>query len=116
MQGVKIICQDYERTLKYIEKDDFVYLDPCYDPLKRTSFANYTPKRFSDKDNERLSIFVAKLKRIGAKVLLSNNITDNVERLYSQREYNRVVVFCSRSINCNRDQRGVIPEFLIKNY
>jgi DNA adenine methylase len=116
LQGVKIICQDYEKTLKYIEKDDFVYLDPCYDPLKRTSFANYTPKRFSDKDNERLSIFVAKLKRIGAKVLLSNNITDNVERLYSQKEYNRVVVFCSRSINCNRDQRGVIPEFLIKNY
>ena len=55
--------------LKYIDlkykpsKNDLVYLDPCYDPLKRTSFANYTPERFCDADRENLYKFLEELSK-----------------------------------------------------
>ncbi len=116
LKGVKIKCQDYELINDYVRKDDFVYLDPCYDPLKKTSFANYTPTRFSDKDNERLADFVLKLKKKRVKILFSNNITNNVKILYPKKDFDRIIVYCSRSINCNPQGRGLIHEFLIKNY
>ncbi|UZE93715.1 MAG: Dam family site-specific DNA-(adenine-N6)-methyltransferase [Candidatus Pacearchaeota archaeon] len=116
LKNVRIKCQNYEKIKDYIRKNDFVYLDPCYDPLKKTSFANYTPKRFCDVDNEKLSLFVAELKRRNSKVLLSNNITKNVKRLYPKNQFNIIKVWCSRSINCIGEKRGKIPELLIKNY
>ncbi len=114
--GVKITCQDYDKIVSEVKKNDFIYLDPCYDPLKKTSFANYTPNRFNNKDNERLAIFVSKIKSFGGKILLSNNITDNIKKLYSSKDYNKVLVYCSRSINSRGSSRNQIPEYLIKNY
>ena len=116
LQGVKIICQDYNEIISEIKEEDFVYLDPCYDPLNKTSFANYTPKRFNNEDNEKLSIFVSKLKSFRAKVLLSNNVTPNVKRLYPKKEYNKILVYCRRNINSKGGSRGEIPEYLIKSY
>ncbi len=116
LKGVKIVCQDYEKIIDRVKKEDFVYLDPCYDPLKRTSFTAYTPKRFCDEDNKKLAIFISKIKCFGGNVLLSNNVTSNVSRLYSQKDYKRIIVYCSRSINSKGDQRGKIPEYLIRSY
>jgi DNA adenine methylase len=116
LKGVKIKCCDYELIKNKVRKNDFVYLDPCYDPLKKTSFANYTPRRFSDEDNDRLASFVWSLKKKGARILFSNNITKNVKRLYPKKDFDRIIVYCSRSINCNSQGRGLISEFLIKNY
>lgn len=116
LQGVRIKHQDYEKIKRYVCEGDFVYLDPCYDPLKKTSFANYTPKRFCDADNVRLSIFIAELKRRGAKVMLSNNVTSRIEELYQPPEYSLKVVLCSRPINSKPCSRGKIQEYLIMNY
>lgn len=116
LQGVKIICQDYEQLKNLINKKDFIYLDPCYDPLKKTSFANYTPKRFSDEDNERLYNFVEKLHERKVKILFSNNITPNVKRYYRKDGFKQIIIYSFRSIGSKENYRGMIPEFLIKNY
>ncbi len=117
LKGTKIICQDYENLKDCVEKGDFVYLDPCYDPLKRTSFANYTKNRFSDKDNERLSLFCAEMNRREAKILLSNNITPNVKKYYKKKEgFVKIKVLAPRSINSIGSERGKIQEYLIKNF
>ncbi len=117
LKDVKIKHQDYENIKKYIKKDSFVYLDPCYDPLKKTSFANYTPKRFSDEENVRLSLFVKKINKKKGSILLSNNVTDNVKKLYPESEgFKQNIVYCSRSINSNPFGRSFIQEFLISNY
>lgn len=117
LQGVKVMCQDYEEMKNYVNKGDFVYLDPCYDPLKKTSFANYTPNRFSDKDNERLALFVSELKRRNAKMLLSNNITDNVKKFYRPKDgFNRMVIASFRSVGSRGQYREIIKEYLLSNY
>lgn len=117
LKGVKIVCQDYEEVLNYVESNDFVYLDPCYDPLKKTSFANYTPEKYSDKDNERMAKFVAELNRRGTNVLFSNNITDNIKRLYPKKEgFIKIKINAFRSVGSKDLYRGIIQEFLIRNY
>lgn len=117
LRGVKIICQDYEEIKNYVEKNDFVYLDPCFDPLKKTSFANYTPKRFSNEDNKRLALFVAEMHRRGVKILFSNNITENIKRFYRPKDgFIRIKIYSFRSIGSLGNYRSRVPEFLIKNY
>jgi DNA adenine methylase len=117
LQDVKIICQDYEKLKDKIKEDDFVYLDPCYDPIKKTSFANYTPNRFSDEDNDRMSEFVKYLKERKVYFLFSNNLTNNVKRLYPKIEgFIWVKIDSFRSVGSKGNYRGFVPELLIKNY
>ena len=116
LQKVEIKCQDYEKIKKYVGENDFIYLDPCYDPLKKTSFANYTSEKFCDKDNVRLSLFISELKKRGGRVMLSNNVTNRVEELYPAQEYHLEIVLCSRPINSQAHLRGKIQEYLIMNY
>jgi len=116
LQGVKIICQDYEELKNYVNKGDFVYLDPCYDTEKKTTFANYTPKRFTKEDNERLALFVAELKRRKVSVLLSDSPTEDNKKFYHSNKFIIIELFCTRSINCNPEGRGPVKELLIKNY
>ena len=117
LQETEIFCRDYEEIKEDVEKGDFVYLDPCYDPLKKTSFANYTPKRFTNDDNERLARFVVEMHRRKVNFLLSNNVTKNVKRLYSSKDgFKRITIRSFRSVGSKAQYRGHIPEFLIKNY
>ena len=60
LKNVIIKKQDYTSILPNIKKSDLVYLDPCYDPLKKTSFVHYNPKRFSIEDRDVLSNFIKK--------------------------------------------------------
>jgi DNA adenine methylase len=117
LKGVKIVCQDYEDLISSIKEDDFVYLDPCYDPLKKTSFANYTPDRFDNEENIRMSRFVKNIKIKGANVLFSNNFTENVRRLYPKSEGFFWFKFESfRSVGSKGKYREMTPELLIRNY
>ncbi len=117
LKEVKIVCRDYEQAEKEIEKGDFVYLDPCYDPIKKTSFTQYTPKRFTREENERLAHFIKKIGLKGAKVLLSNNPTQNVITFYTKKEgFKYKEIFSFRSIGSKGSYREHAMELLIKNY
>jgi len=117
LKGVKIVCQDYEKLKNYVEKGDFVYLDPCFDPLKKTSFVNYTPKRFSDEYNERMALFVAELNRRGVKILFSNNDTPNIRDLYQTKDYFKInLIYSFRSVGSLGKYREQTPELLLNNY
>ena len=117
LQGTTIKCQDYEELKETVEKGDFIYLDPCYDPLKKTSFAHYTPKKFSSEDNERLAKFVAEMNRRGAKILFSNNITKNIKKYYKEGEgFSREIIKSFRSVGSRKNYRGFFDEYLIRNF
>ncbi|MDO8563682.1 MAG: Ig-like domain-containing protein [Nanoarchaeota archaeon] len=82
-----------------------------------TSFTEYTSKKFSNEDNERLALFIKELKRKNVKTILSNNITKNVKILYPEDNgFNWIYVYCPRSINSIGSKRGKIPELLIKTF
>ncbi len=113
LQGVKIRLQDYRRIKNIIKEGDTLYLDPCYDPLKKTSFVNYNPKRFCPRDRIELAKFIRYAMSKGARIILSNNDIKEIRELYSG--FNITEIYSCRSINSNPSGRGKIPELLISS-
>lgn len=121
LRNVIINCCDYQDTLKFINSNTFVYLDPPYRPITKTSnFTTYTKEDFNNKDQIELADYITELDLLGGKFLLSNsdpkneNINDNYfDELYKNFNIKRVEV--GRSINGNGKKRGKINELLIDN-
>ncbi len=121
LKKVEIHCGDYIDTEKFIDNKTFVYLDPPYRPLTKTSnFTSYNEFIFDDKEQIKLSQFATKIKEKGAKVLLSNsdpknnNVSDNFfEDIYKNFDIKRV--YANRNINSKSACRGKIAELLISS-
>ena len=108
------IC-GYAAALSNASKGDFVYLDPPFVPLSRTSnFVNYTREGFSASDQGLLARIYRNLHRKGCRVLLSNSDTKLAKELYSEFEQFRIKA--SRSISCKGDARRGYTELLVRNY
>ena len=116
LQGTIIKTQDYNNILPYIKRKDLIYLDPCYDPIKRTSFVRYTPSKFSIEDRKKLSIFMHQLNSRGANVFLSNNNISEVKNIYKKENFRINYIESAKCVNVNPNGRGRISELLITNY
>jgi DNA adenine methylase len=122
LENTQIIPGDFTQCRKYVDDRSFVYFDPPYRPLNRTSsFTSYSKTGFSDKDQVRLAIFFKELDATGAKIMLSNsdprnqNFSDTFfDDLFSGFFIKRVPA--RRMINCNGARRGNIDELIITNY
>ncbi len=118
-KGIEIGCCDYREAVKRAVRDDFVYFDPPYQPMSRSSsFTQYTSDPFSKEDQQRLAESFKDLDRRGCKVMLSNSYSQLVAELY--RDYISrgllTVAMAARAISCQGDGRGRIPEYIIYNY
>lgn len=113
---------DFENCESFIDNNTFIYLDPPYRPISKSSnFTSYTSNIFGDQEQIRLSNFFRRMDNKGAKILLSNsdpknsNADDNFfDNLYSNYEVSRVKA--NRMINCDSTRRGPISEIVITNY
>jgi DNA adenine methylase len=106
---------DFAETAKKAKKGDFVYCDPPYHPLSRTSrFTAYHSKGFSYLDQVRLSEVGRALKKRGVSVMISNSRTPEICHLY--RDFHQEVIQASRSINSRGDRRSGIPEVIFTSY
>jgi DNA adenine methylase len=115
LRGKIISLGDYRDICAYAVKDDFVYLDPPYQPLSATAnFTSYTKDAFSASDQKELSGIFTALDARGAKVMMSNSATDTVFSLYQGYRIERLTAV--RAINSNPSGRGAIEELLILNY
>jgi len=115
LEEVKLVNDDFSRCLEFAEKGDFIYFDPPYQPISKTSsFTGYTKDSFKDKDQIKLFNVFRELDRKGSILMLSNSDSELVRGLYSS--YNIKEVYAKRAINCNGDSRGAITELLILNY
>ncbi len=119
---VEMACGDYKDSAEFIDKHTFIYFDPPYRPLTKTSgFTSYTEEVFDDKKQIELADFIKEMSKKGAKVLISNSDPKNVDNadnffdeLYS--EFNITRVEATRMINSNSKSRGRIKELLISNF
>ena len=119
LQNVEIVCADYRASQRFIDDKTFVYFDPPYRPLSKTSsFTSYTEFTFEDKEQIELGQYIRKLNNRGAIVLASNSDPKNTnpdddffEELYADFKIERVDA--SRAINSNADARGKIKELVI---
>ncbi len=106
---------DFYIAVAGAEKGDFIYFDPPYDPLNKTSsFTSYQASSFTKEEQVRLRDTFVELDRRGCKVMLSNSSTPFVAELY--KDYKIVRVKASRAINSKATGRGQIDEFLVMNY
>ncbi len=124
LQKAEIICADFEKSEEYIDNKTFVYFDPPYRPLSPTaSFTAYSKEDFGLEDQVRLALFSKRVKKTGAKLLLSNSDPKNedpedqfFEENYKRYGFDIVQVKANRAINCKASGRGQINELLIKSY
>jgi DNA adenine methylase len=114
LQKTKLVCMKYQQTLAYIEKNDFVYLDPPYPPLNKTAmFRHYTADRFSDENQEELADFCSTLDKRHVHFLLSNADTKNIRSLFQR--YEIIEIEKTRFITCKKE-RLKVQELCIRNY
>lgn len=120
LNGVRILNEDYSKTLDRISEDEknvLFYFDPPYRPLNRTSsFTSYTSGGFNDAEQRRLKSFCDKINNRGFKFILSNSKCSDAffEDLY--KDYRIEEVKAGRSINSDGKNRGKISEILVTNF
>lgn len=86
---------DFERVP--LDAEDFIYADPPYD----VPFRQYSKEGFSWDDQERL---VDWLVEHHGPVVLSNQATDRVTKLYRSRGFDLKYLSAPRRISCNGDR------------
>ena len=122
LSDITILHGDFEETLRHVQKDTFVYCDPPYRPLNRTSsFTGYAKDGFSDAEQYRLHAFFEACDKKGAYIMLNNSDPTNqdpydsfFDDLYASYYIERVPA--RRVINSAGDKRGTINELVITNY
>jgi DNA adenine methylase len=114
---ISIKCEDFTVALRRAQKDDFVYLDPPYQPVSSTAnFTSYTNDNFGYKDQERLFTEFKKLDSKGCYIMLSNSKSQEVIELFSEYSDNIIEINTNRFINSNSKKRTGHTEILVKNY
>ncbi|NPA81409.1 MAG: DNA adenine methylase [Epsilonproteobacteria bacterium] len=115
LQNVTILHQSFEKVLKYVKKGDFIYFDPPYYPLNKTSnFTSYNSNCFLEEEQIKLYNVFKELDKMGCYVALSNSDTIFIKELY--KEYDINIVNANRFINSKSSGRGKISEVLVRNY
>jgi DNA adenine methylase len=116
-----ICLGDFTQCAPLADDKSFIYYDPPYRPLsKSSSFTSYAKDSFDDNEQRRLCEFFKELDRKNALQLLSNSDPTNsgddpfFDNLYQDFSINRVSA--KRMINSDGKKRGEIRELIIKNY
>ena len=122
LQKVTIHNSSYEESINWIKDKTFIYFDPPYRPISKTSsFVSYSKGDFNDENQKELATFVGKINKLKVKFLLSNSDPKNTNKndnffddLYNNFRIERIGA--SRAINSDPKKRGKISELLIRNY
>lgn len=121
LQNVKIKCGDYSKCSDFVDENTFVYVDPPYRPLNKTSsFTSYNENKFGDEQQIQLAQFLELLSKKGAKIVASNSDPKNIDEnddffddIYKNFNINRVKA--KRMINSKGSGRGNLNELIIFN-
>ena len=118
---VSITLSPFDETLARCGRGDFVYCDPPYAPLSRTSnFAHYTAGGFTSFDQWRLQQAVVSACKRGARVVVSNSSAAEIMKAYTTVDAQRAQLKISRvparrAINSRASSRGPVDELIISN-
>lgn len=122
LKYVIIKHEDYKKVINRAKKGDFVYFDPPYYPVSKTSsFTSYTKESFLEKEQIELRDIFAELTKRGCFVMLSNSDTPFINKIYSEINVKGKLirinkVYAGRAINSDASKRGKITEVLVTNY
>ena len=122
LKGVVVQTSGFQSCREYANDRSFIYLDPPYRPISKTSgFVSYSKGDFDDADQRELAKMFRKLDETGARILLSNSDPkstdpgdDFFDDLYEGFTVERIL--SRRSINSLGSGRGKISEIMVRNY
>jgi len=115
IQNVIFECCDFNTSLKNVEINDFIYLDPPYAPETNTSFVGYTENGFDIESHNNLFKLIHNLTDTNKKIMLSNADVSLVRENFTDEKYNTLSILCKRSIN-SKNPNSKTKEVIIKNY
>lgn len=117
-EKISILNCDFGEVCSEVKKGDFVYFDPPYDYDDESGFVSYNAKGFSRNELTRMKRVCDKIIESGGIVLISNNDTTFVRKLFSGDNYEIVYeineVEANRNINRSGEKRSKkVTEVLI---
>lgn len=122
LQIAEIRNAGFETIEHGIKPHSFVYFDPPYRPISKTSgFTSYSKEKFTDAEQTRLAALFHRLDKRGAKLMLSNSDPKNTnpDDNFFDQLYNNYQIFripAKRMINSNAAKRHAINEIIVTNY
>ena len=115
---VKIVCQDFEKTMSQATLGDVVYCDPPYAPINNTSdFTQYQKTGFTLAQQECLAINARELSKKGIPVIISNHDTVLTRELYEGATIESFDVprFISQDIDNRKPARELLAVYTADN-
>lgn len=115
LRGVFHAADDYRAVIEYARAGDFVYFDPPYLPVSKTSnFTAYSADGFGFEDHLQLQETASALVHRGVHVLVSNSNAPAIRELYASSTFDVIEVEAKRSVNSKAAARGPVKELLIR--
>jgi len=117
LRRTQIFLGDYRETLAKAGEGDFVFLDPPYLPRGDTTrnFTAYTAGGFGVESHRELARVYRELDARGCILMLANADSRSlVPELYDG--YDLCEVKSLRSINSKSNGRGLVSEYVVRNY
>jgi DNA adenine methylase len=102
----QFMCGDFEKVP--LERNDFVYADPPYD----VEFTQYSKEVFGWEEQERTAVW---LSRHPGPVVLSNQGTNRIVRLYTKLGFKLDFANAPRRISCTGDRTPAKEVIASKN-
>ena len=118
LQNVEILNEDFEHAVRTAESGDFIYFDPPYLPISKTSnFTDYTSEGFDIEEQKRLARLCKELSDRRVYIMVSNSDTSEITKLYEKYDDFYIYrVTSNRLINSKTDRRKGAREVIITNY
>lgn len=108
---------DYRSVLEKVGEGDWVFLDPPYAPLSRTSdFVGYTPEGFGEEDQRELRDLALESSRRGAKIMISNSDTSFTRDLYKDSPFRIRQFPVNRKVGASASSRIKVNELVVTTY
>lgn len=112
----------FETIENEVKENSFVYFDPPYRPISKTStFTAYSKHKFEDDEQRQLTALFHSLNKKGIKQMLSNSDPKNndpednfFDELYAVYHISRIPA--RRMINSDASKRNAINEIVVTNY
>lgn len=116
LRAAKLTAASFDSVLDEIRSNDFVYFDPPYVPISKTSdFTGYAAKGFDMELQRRLVEVARECSARGAHVLLSNSYTPWVETNYKSAGFRVEKVLAKRLVAARASSRQPVFEAIIHN-
>lgn len=109
---------DFRKITALAKTEDFVYLDPPYDPLTSTSsFVSYHKAGFTRQDQIDLRDELIRLTKLRVPILLSNSDTPFIREIYKNKRIFKIEeIQVRRTIGASAASRGMVGEVLVSNF